>query len=98
MHLMGTSYVNMNMSGTVVDRSSSRHHTDLRGKIHPSVALNIAATMGVIAGRLSSTGVRLNTRLYTATAVEIALTLRGFQMMKLDLSLPHSRQEIFAYK
>lgn len=62
------------------------------------MAVNVAATMGVVAGKLSSTGIRLNMRLYTATAVEADFSLRGMKLLRLDLSLPRSKQEIFAAK
>ncbi|GBP16854.1 Apolipophorins [Eumeta japonica] len=98
MNLMGTSYVNMKMSGTVVDQFFDSGSLDFQGNIHPSVALNVAATMGVVAGTLSSTGIRLNMRLYTATAVEAKLKIRGLKLIHLDLSLPYPKQEIFGAK
>lgn len=63
-----------------------------------SVAVSIAATMGVSAGALSSSAVRLSARLYTATAVEAKLSVRGLNVGRLDLSLPRDKQEIFAAK
>ncbi|KAM3962221.1 LOW QUALITY PROTEIN: apolipoprotein lipid transfer particle [Aphomia sociella] len=98
MNLMGTSYVNTKMSGTVVDKFRQSGNLDFEGKIRPSVAVNIAATMGVRAGTLASGGARVNARLYTATSVEARLALRGRQRVRLDLSLPADKQEIFAAK
>ncbi|KPJ14886.1 Apolipophorin, partial [Papilio machaon] len=98
MNLMGTSYVDTKMSGTVVDRFEQAGNLDFAGMIRPSVAVNIAATMGVVAGALSSSAVRLSARLYTATALEAKLSLRGLNVGRLDLSLPRDKQEIFAAK
>ncbi|XP_052751003.1 uncharacterized protein LOC113509342 [Galleria mellonella] len=98
MNLMGTSYVNTKMSGTVVDKFRQAGNLDFEGKIRPSVAVNIAATMGVRADALSSCGARVNARLYTATSVEARLALRSRSRLRLDLSLPADKQEIFAAK
>ncbi|KAJ8708367.1 hypothetical protein PYW07_010492 [Mythimna separata] len=92
------SYVNTKMSGTVNDKYTQSGNLDFEGKLRPSVAVNIAATMSVDAGGLSSSGIRVNWRLYTATAVEAKLSIRGLAMLKLDLSLPIDKQEIFAAK
>ncbi|CAH0598289.1 unnamed protein product [Chrysodeixis includens] len=98
MNLMGTSYVNTKMSGTVTDKYTKSGNLDFEGKLRPSVAVNIAATMSVDAGGLSSSGIRVNWRLYTATAVEARLSIRGMALLRLDLSLPIDKQEIFAAK
>ncbi|CAG9568621.1 unnamed protein product [Danaus chrysippus] len=98
MNLMGTSYVDTKLSGTVVDKFSQSRNLDFEGKIRPSVAVNIAATMSVSAGSLANSGVRLSSRLYTATALEAKLSIRGLGVIRLDLSLPREKQEIFAAK
>ncbi|XP_028158784.1 uncharacterized protein LOC114351683 isoform X6 [Ostrinia furnacalis] len=98
LNLMGTSYINAKMSGTMEDKYDESGSLDFEGKIQPSVAVNIAATMGVVAGGLASSGVRVNARLYTATDVEARLTLRGLSLVRLHLSLPTDKQEIFAAK
>ncbi|XP_075986269.1 apolipoprotein lipid transfer particle [Anticarsia gemmatalis] len=98
MNLMGTSYVNTKMSGTVNDKYTQSGNLDFEGKLRPSVAVNIAATMSVDAGGLSASGIRVNWRLYTATAVEAKLKVRGLAAVRLDLSLPTDKQEIFAAK
>lgn len=98
MNLMGTSYVNTKMSGTVTDKYAQSGNLDFEGKLRPSVAINIAATMSVEAGGLSSSGLRVNWRLYTATAVEARLKVRGLALVHLDLALPTNKQEIFAAK
>ncbi|XP_028030625.1 uncharacterized protein LOC114243361 [Bombyx mandarina] len=98
MNLMGTSYVNTRMSGTVEYKNSRSGNLDFEGKLRPSVAVNVAATMSVVAGGLSSSGIRVNWRLYTATAVEARLSVRGLGLLRLHLSLPIDKQEIFAAK
>ncbi|VVC87834.1 unnamed protein product [Leptidea sinapis] len=98
MNLMGTSYVDTKMSGTVVNTYTKSGNLDFEGKLRPSVAVNIAATMSVSAGSLAVSGIRLSSRLYTATALEAKLSIRGLGMIKLDLSLPRDKQEIFAAK
>lgn len=62
------------------------------------MAVNIAATMSVVADGLSSSGIRVNWRLYTATGVEAKLAVRGAGLVRLDLELPDDKQEIFAAK
>ena len=54
--------------------------------------------MSVSAGSLASSGIRLSSRLYTATALEAKLSIRGIGLLRLDLSLPRDKQEIFAAK
>ncbi|CAH2241543.1 jg25523 [Pararge aegeria aegeria] len=98
LNLMGTSYVDTKMSGTVSDKYARSGNLDFEGKIRPSVAVNIAATMSVSAGSLASSGIRLSSRLYTATSLAAKLSLRGLDEIKLDLSLPRDKQEIFAAK
>ncbi|XP_041972420.1 uncharacterized protein LOC121728328 [Aricia agestis] len=98
MNLMGTSYVNTKMAGTVVDKFSRSGNLDFEGKISPSVAVSVAATMSVNADSLAASGIRLSARLYTATAVEAKLAVRGIGLVRLDLSLPRDKQEIFAAK
>ncbi|CAB3225976.1 unnamed protein product [Arctia plantaginis] len=98
MNLMGTSYVNTKMSGTVNDKYTQSGNLDFEGKLRPSVAVNVAATMSVDAGGLSASGIRVNWRLYTATAVEAKLAVRGLALVRLQLSLPIDKQEIFAAK
>ncbi|KAI5644619.1 lipoprotein amino terminal region domain-containing protein [Phthorimaea operculella] len=98
LNLMGTSYVNTKMSGTMIDKFRESMNLDFEGKIRPSMAVNIAATMSVNAGGLATSGIRLNTRLYTATGVEAKLSVRGLKAIRLDLSLPIHKQEIFAAK
>ncbi|CAH0714994.1 unnamed protein product, partial [Brenthis ino] len=98
MNLMGTSYVDTKMSGTFIDKYTQSGNLDFEGKIRPSVAVNIAATMSVSAGSLASSGIRLSSRLYTATALEAKLSVRGLGLLRLDLSLPRDKQEIFAAK
>nr|XP_034825791.1 apolipophorins [Maniola hyperantus] len=98
LNLMGTSYVDTKMSGTVIDKYAKSGNLDFEGKIRPSVAVNIAATMSVTAGALASSGIRLSSRLYTATSLAAKLSVRGLDELKLDLSLPRDKQEIFAAK
>ncbi|RVE52154.1 hypothetical protein evm_003227, partial [Chilo suppressalis] len=98
LNLMGTSYIDAKLSGTVEDKFQKSGHLDFQGKIRPSMAVNIAATMGVVAGGLASSGIRVNSRLYTATDIETKLSVRGIGMVRLDLSLPTDKQEIFAAK
>ncbi|KAG6459272.1 hypothetical protein O3G_MSEX011302, partial [Manduca sexta] len=98
MNLMGTSYVNTKMSGTVTDKYSQSGNINFEGKLSPSVAVSIAATMSVSAGGLSVSGARLWWRLYTATAVEARLAVRGLARLRLHLALPSDKQEIFAAK
>lgn len=62
------------------------------------MALNIAATMGVNGGGLGGTGIRVNFRLHTTTALSAKLKLRSAKLVSLQISLPHSKQEIFEAK
>ncbi|CAH2058175.1 unnamed protein product, partial [Iphiclides podalirius] len=92
MNLMGTSYVDTKMSGTVVDKYEQSGNLDFNGMIRPSVAVNVAATMGVVAGALSSSAVRLSARLYTATALEAALS--EIFAAKSELIILHGDEEL----
>lgn len=63
-----------------------------------SMAVNVGATMSINAGGLAATGLRVNLRVHTATALSAELKLRGGKSAGLKLSLPHSKQEIFEAK
>ncbi|XP_077295548.1 apolipoprotein lipid transfer particle [Arctopsyche grandis] len=100
MNLLGTNIVNLKMSGSIsnTDTFFQTRNLDFEGKMHPSMALNVAATMSVSAGGLGDTGIRVNFRLHTSTALSAKLKLRSGTLASLNVSLPHSKQEIFEAK
>ena len=58
-----------------------------------SVSLDVVGTMGVDA-YYASTGIKLKTNVYSSSAVEGQLKVRGAKLVSLNFSLPKDKIEI----
>jgi hypothetical protein len=58
-----------------------------------SVAIDVIGTMGVDA-YYASTGIKLRTNMYSSSAVEGQLKVRGTKLVSLNFSLPKDKIEI----
>ncbi|XP_049847119.1 uncharacterized protein LOC126299332 [Schistocerca gregaria] len=94
LNAVGTAAVHLKMSGqlNITDFNSSGH-LDLKGEIKPSVAIDVVGTMGLDA-YYGKTGIKLKTNLYSSSAVEGQLKVRGTKLVSLSFSLPKQKFEI----
>ncbi|PNF37376.1 hypothetical protein B7P43_G17198, partial [Cryptotermes secundus] len=91
---VGTAAVNLQMSGSLKAADFLKtHELDVEGKIRPSVAIDIVGTMGVDA-YYASTGIKLRTNMYSSSAVEGQLKVRGTKLVSLNFNLPKDKIEI----
>jgi len=94
LNAVGTAAVNLQMSGSLKAANFSKtHELDVEGKIRPSVAIDIVGTMGVDA-YYASTGIKLRTNMYSSSAVEGQLKVRGTKLVSLNFNLPQDKIEI----
>lgn len=70
---------------------------DLTGNIHPSVALDVWGTMSVDAYYVS-TGIKLKTNMYTSSAIEGKVKVRGKELVSISFDVPRDTTEIFGAK
>lgn len=61
--------------------------------VYFSVAIDIVGTMGVDAYH-ASTGIKLRTNMYSSSAVEGQLKVRGTKLVSLNFNLPQDKIEI----
>ncbi|XP_069692884.1 uncharacterized protein Apoltp isoform X2 [Periplaneta americana] len=91
---IGTAAVNLQISGSLKAADFLKtHELDVEGKIRPSVAIDIVGTMGVDA-YYASTGIKLRTNMYSSSAVEGQLKVRGAKLVSVNFNLPKDKIEI----
>ncbi|GLH12109.1 Apolipophorins, partial [Gryllus bimaculatus] len=94
LNAFGTAAVSLKMSGSLKGGNFLQTgELDVTGNIRPSVAVNVVGTMGVDA-YYSSAGIRLKTNLYTSSAVDAQLKVRGKRLVSLAFNLPKDKIEI----
>ncbi|XP_063238564.1 uncharacterized protein LOC134540049 isoform X2 [Bacillus rossius redtenbacheri] len=95
LNAVGTGAMNVVLSGLLkASDFLTTRHLDIESKIHPSIALDVVGTMSVDA-YYASTAIKLKTNLYTSTAVEGQLKVRGARLVSLNFNLPKNKAEIF---
>lgn len=98
LNAVGTSSINMKIQGELNALEFIRtKELDLKGTFRPDVALDITGTMSVDAYYVS-TGIKLKTSLYTSSAVDGSLKIRGKKLVNIEFSLPKKTTEIFGAK
>ncbi|PSN49824.1 hypothetical protein C0J52_08839 [Blattella germanica] len=91
---VGTAAVNLQMSGSLKAANFLKtYEMDVEGKVRPSVAIDVVATMGVDA-YYASTGIKLRTNMHSSSAVEGQLKVRGAKLVSLNFNLPKEKIEI----
>lgn len=98
LNAVGTSSVNMKLSGSLsMPDFAKKKELDLTGNIQPSIALDIVGTMSVDAYYASS-GIKLKTNVYTSSALEGNVKIRGNKLVSIKFSIPRETTEIFGAK
>uniref|UniRef100_A0A1Y1LL77 Vitellogenin domain-containing protein n=1 Tax=Photinus pyralis TaxID=7054 RepID=A0A1Y1LL77_PHOPY len=92
---VGTVSVNLKIFGSLnADNFLKTKALDLVGDIRPNAAVDIVGTMSVDAF-YASTAIKLKTNVYTSTAVEGNVKVRGTDVISATFSLPNEKSELF---
>lgn len=94
LNAVGTSSVNLKLYGSLkMPNFAATKELDLIGNIHPSVALDVIGSMGIDA-YYAETGIKLKTNLYSSSAIEGNVKIRGSKLVSVKLSVPRETTEI----
>lgn len=98
LNAVGTSSINMKLYGELDGLGFMKtKELDLKGSIRPDAAIDITGTMSVDA-YYASAGIKLKTSLYTSSAIEGSIKIRGKKLVNIKFSLPKKTTEIFGVK
>lgn len=98
LNAVGTSSINMKIQGELnALHFMKTRELDLNGTFRPDLALDITGSMAVDA-YYAGTGIKLKTSLYTSSAVDGNLKIRGKKIVSVKFSLPKKTTEIFGAK
>lgn len=98
LNAVGTASINLKLSGSLqMEEFAKNKEFDLTGNIHPSVALDVRGTMSVDA-YYASTGIKLKTNMYTSSAIEGRVKIRGKELISVTFGIPKNTTEIFGAK
>ncbi|XP_055638867.1 uncharacterized protein LOC129776937 isoform X2 [Toxorhynchites rutilus septentrionalis] len=97
--VVGASSVDLRMAGSfkAADVFSPKRHIDVEGKIKPSISVDITATMKTDFIH-TATGIKVKSNLYSSSALEAKLKVRGDRLASLQFSLPQDHNEIFSVR
>lgn len=93
----GASSVDLRMSGSLSQLDMANYNIDVRGKLKPSISVDVIGTMqsDYFYG---TSGVRVKSNLYSSSSVEANMKVRGTKLVSLQVSLPQDRNDIFSAK
>lgn len=94
----GTSYVNIKLYGSLGSAGFSKDKEfkmDLTANIQPTVSLDVTGEMSVDVF-YASTGIKLKTTMYSDTAVQGDIKIRGTRLASVKFGLPRQKNEIFS--
>lgn len=95
LNAVGTASVNLKLFGSLRAADFARtKEFDLVGDIRPSAALDVVGTMSVDAF-VASTAIKLKTNMYTSSAIEGNVKIRGSDLVSVKFSFPREKTEIF---
>ncbi|KRT82860.1 hypothetical protein AMK59_3749 [Oryctes borbonicus] len=98
LNAVGTSSINMKLWGKLNSTNFIENKSvDLNANIQPNIALDIVGTMSVDA-YYASTGIKLKTSLYTSSAVEASVTIRGAELIRVTFGVPKQTTEMLGAK
>ncbi|KAK6645660.1 hypothetical protein RUM43_001940 [Polyplax serrata] len=89
----GTAAVSLNVAGNI--KSLHILALDVKGKLQPSVAIDVTGQMGIDA-YYASTGTKLKTSLHSSTAVDGHIKVEGTNFAKVTFNLPREKADIIA--
>lgn len=97
--IIGASSVDLRMAGSfkAVDVLNPKRHIDIEGRIKPSISVDITATMKTDFIH-TATGIKVKSNLYSSSALEAKLKVRGDRLASLQFSLPQDHNEIFSVR
>lgn len=94
----GASSIDLRMQGSLKgDRFWPNPLFDIKGKLKPSISLDVTTTMQSDYF-FGSAGVRVKSNLYSSSSVEVNLTVNGLNYVSLQLGLPQDRNDIISAK
>nr|XP_023014254.1 uncharacterized protein LOC111504019 [Leptinotarsa decemlineata] len=96
----GTASINIKLYGSLQAAGFSKDkelELDLSADIQPSVSVDLTGEMSVDAF-YASTGIKLKTNMYTDSAIQGDVKVRGYKLASLKFSLPRKKNEIFVAK
>lgn len=95
LNAVGTAAVNIKLFGALQAANFTKtKELDLVGDACPSAAVDVVGTMSVDA-YYASTAIKLKTNMYTSSAVEGSVKIRGSNLVSVKFSLPKGKTEIF---
>ncbi|KFB38034.1 AGAP008807-PA-like protein [Anopheles sinensis] len=95
--IVGASSVDLRMTGAARTFDIWRKMVDVEGKVKPSVTVDLTATMRSDFVH-ASTAIKVKSNLYSSSAWETKLKVRGADLAVLTVSLPQDRNEIFSVR
>lgn len=93
---MGTAVVNLKLYGSLASSQFSRDkelELDLNAKIEPMISVDISGEMAVDAF-YGGTSIKLKANLFSESAVNSDIKIRGTRLVKAKFSLPKRNNEI----
>ncbi|XP_043484877.1 apolipophorins [Leptopilina heterotoma] len=94
--LTGSAAYNFKLSGLLNSNRLNFGELEMIGSIAPSVSLDITGTM-TADSFYKSAGIKLRTNIYSTSAVETHVNIKGPRLVHLGLSLPNRKMEIFTF-
>ncbi|KAL3290379.1 hypothetical protein HHI36_023721 [Cryptolaemus montrouzieri] len=92
---IGTSSLNMKLFGTInAENFSQNRELEVSADIKPTLSFDITGSLSVTAF-YAKTELKVKTSIYSSTAVESDLVIKGFKFAKVKISIPKQRSEIF---
>lgn len=95
---LGVSSIDIRLSGLFNSSNFIKSQSlDIEAKLKPSVSIDVLSTMQSDF-YYGSSGIRVKSNLYSSSAIETKLKVRGPRAISLQVNLPQDRNEIFSAK
>lgn len=92
---VGTSSINMKISGDLkAENFSKNKELDVEADIRPTISLDITGSLEVDAF-YTKTGLKVKTSMYSSTALEGNVSVKGFKFAKVNIGITQQKSEIF---
>ncbi|KAJ3640007.1 hypothetical protein Zmor_003331 [Zophobas morio] len=98
LNALGTASINLKLFGSLhAPNFIETKELDLKVDIRPSISLDLTGVMSVDAF-YATTGIKLKSSMYTSSAIEGDIKIRGFKLVNVKFSIPRQTSEIFGAK
>ncbi|KYB29704.1 hypothetical protein TcasGA2_TC031518 [Tribolium castaneum] len=98
LNALGTASINLKLFGSLhATNFIKTKELDLKANIRPSISLDLTGVMTVDAF-YATTGIKLKSSMYTSSAIEGDIKIRGFKLVSVQFSIPRQTSEIFGVK